>query len=157
MSGVLNATFGNAAELLIGFFAIRAGLNEVVKASLTGSIIGNLLLVLGTAAFAGGTHYKTQTFNRTAAHANASTLLLAVIAMAMPAILVQTSQPIRGEITLEELSLAVAALMILTYLAGLWFALRPHAHLYAAITESYAPQSGIALLSSPRSCFRCSS
>ena len=73
MSGVLNATFGNAAELLIGCFAIRAGLNEVVKASLTGSIIGNLLLVLGTAAFAGGMHYKTQTFNRTAAHANAST------------------------------------------------------------------------------------
>jgi Ca2+:H+ antiporter len=144
LSGVLNATFGNAAELLIGFFAIRAGLNEVVKASLTGSIIGNLLLVLGTAAFAGGTHYKTQTFDRTAAHANASTLLLAVIAMAIPAILVQTSQSMRRDITLEELSLAVAALMILTYLAGLWFALRTHAPFYAANTESYAPEKGIA-------------
>jgi len=143
LSGVLNATFGNAAELLIGFFAIRAGLIEVVKASLTGSIIGNLLLVLGTAAFAGGLRYKTQTFNRTAAHANASTLLLAVIAMALPAILVHTSPPLHRDITHEELSLAVAALMILTYLAGLWFALRTHAHFFASDGESKAPQRGI--------------
>src|SRR5713101_9147063 len=79
--GLLTASFGNATELLIGFFAIRQGLVEVVKASLTGSIIGNLLLVLGTATFAGGWSYKTQRFNLSAAHANASTLLLAVIAM----------------------------------------------------------------------------
>src|SRR6516164_7097100 len=91
LGGLLNATFGNATELMIGVFAIREGLLEVVKASLTGSIVGNLLLVLGTAIFAGGARYKTQRFNRTAALANASTLLLAVIAMNIPAIFFQTA------------------------------------------------------------------
>ena len=82
--GLLTATFGNATELLIGLFALREGLIEVVKASLTGSIVGNLLLVLGAAIFTGGTRYKTQRFNRTAALANASTLLLAVIGRPYP-------------------------------------------------------------------------
>src|SRR5215469_2784514 len=67
IGGLLNATFGNATELLIGLFAIRAGLIEVVKASLTGSIVANLLLVVGTAVVAGGVRYNTQRFNRTAA------------------------------------------------------------------------------------------
>jgi Ca2+:H+ antiporter len=72
IGGLLNATFGNATELLIGTFAIRQGLIEVVKASITGSLIGNLLLVLGTAIFAGGARYKTLTFNRSSAQASAS-------------------------------------------------------------------------------------
>ncbi len=136
LSGLLNASFGNATELLIGFFAIRQGLVEVVKASLTGSIIGNLLLVLGTATFAGGWSYKTQQFNLSAAHANASTLLLAVIAMTIPPIFYQTIPSMLGA-TIESLSLLVSALMIVTYLASLWFAFRTHPHLYSEELEHY--------------------
>src|SRR5581483_3371336 len=81
LGGLLNATFGNATELLIGVFALRAGLVEVVKASITGSIIGNLLLVAGMAMLAGGWRYKKQEFNKTGILAASSTLLLASIAL----------------------------------------------------------------------------
>ncbi len=137
MGGLLNATFGNAAELLIGLFAIREGLIEVVKASLTGSIVGNLLLVLGTAIFAGGARYKTQKFNRTAARANASTLLLAVIAITIPAIFFQTVPSVGRSDRTESLSVLVSVLMITTYLASVWFAVRTHAHLYSQEVEGY--------------------
>jgi len=143
LGGLLNATFGNATELLIGVFAIRQGLGEVVKASLTGAIVGNLLLVLGTAIFAGGARYKTQRFNRTAALANASTLLLAVIAMTIPAIFFQTAPSINRHTTVEALSLLVAVLMITTYLASLWFALRTHPDLYRADTQPYEAEWSI--------------
>jgi Ca2+:H+ antiporter len=135
--GLLNATFGNATELLIGLFALREGLLEVVKASLTGSIVGNLLLVLGTAIFAGGARYKTQRFNRTAARANASTLLLAVIAMTIPAIFFQTAPSMNRNITVESLSILVSVLMITTYLASVWFALRTHPSLYSDEIQQY--------------------
>src|SRR5579872_3507621 len=137
VGGLLNATFGNATELLIGLFAIRAGLIEVVKASLTGSIVGNLLLVLGTAIFAGGARHKTQRFNRTAALANASTLLLAVIAMTIPAIFFQTTPAANRNAAVESLSILVAVLMIITYLASVWFALRTHPYLYSETTQHY--------------------
>jgi Ca2+:H+ antiporter len=137
LGGLLNATFGNATELLIGLFAIREGLIEVVKASLTGAIVGNLLLVLGTAIFAGGARYKTQRFNRTAALANASTLLLAVIAMTIPAILFQTAPSMNRNATIESLSLLVSVLMITIYLASIWFALRTHPHLYGDEIQDY--------------------
>ena len=105
LGGLLNATFGNATELIIGIIAIRSGLLEVVKASITGSIIGNLLLVLGTSMLVGGIRHKSQTFNRTAALASASTLLLAVIALVMPAIFVQTGAS--NPHVIEELSVFV--------------------------------------------------
>src|SRR5437764_9966003 len=85
VGGLLNATFGNAAELIIAVMAIRKGLYPVVKASLTGSIIGNILLVLGAAVLAGGVKHKTQKFNMTAARAQATLLTLAAIGMIMPA------------------------------------------------------------------------
>jgi Ca2+:H+ antiporter len=135
LGGLLNATFGNATELLIGAFALRQGLVEVVKASITGSLIGNLLLVLGTAIFAGGARYKTLTFNRSGAQASSSTLLLAVIAMTMPAIFFQTSPSMQRPVTTESLSLCVSVLMIMSYLASLWFVFRTHAHLYLTETE----------------------
>jgi len=91
LGGFLNATFGNATELIIGVFALQAGLIEVVKASITGSILGNLLLVLGSAIFFGGMKKKKQEFNATAAKASGSTLLLAVVALVIPAIFLQTS------------------------------------------------------------------
>jgi Ca2+:H+ antiporter len=86
LGGFLNATFGNATEIIIGLFALNAGLVEVVKASITGSIISNLLLVLGMAIFLGGLGKEKQTFSATAAKATGSTLLLAVIALVIPAI-----------------------------------------------------------------------
>lgn len=102
--------FSNATELLVEIFAIRQSLIEVVKASLAGSIICNLLLVLGIAIFVGGVQHKTQSFNRSAAHASASTLFLAVIAMAMPAIFFQKAPPILGKVTTQSLTLLVPSL-----------------------------------------------
>lgn len=131
VGGLLSATFGNATELIIAIFAIKAGLLEVVKASLTGSIIGNLLLVLGAAMLAGGFKHKKQVFNRTSVLASASTLLLAVIALVMPAVLTQTVSGLSENI-IEHLSLAVSGLMIMTYVAMLFFNLYTHKHLYAA-------------------------
>jgi len=86
LGGLLNATMGNATELIIGFFALRAGHQEVVKASLSGSIIGNILLVLGTSVWVGGVTRPNQTFDRRAVSANVTMLFIAVIALVMPAI-----------------------------------------------------------------------
>jgi Ca2+:H+ antiporter len=129
LGGLLNATFGNATELIISIFAIQAGLIEVVKASITGSIIGNLLLVLGMAMFVGGMHHKKQEFNRTASMASASTLLLAAAALVMPAIFALTSPSIGNEI-IGELSIFVAIFMLIAYFGSLWFMLYTHKHLY---------------------------
>lgn len=142
LGGLLSATFGNATELIIGIFAIRAGLLEVVKASITGSIIGNLLLVLGMAIFWGGLKFKKQEFNWTAARASSSTLLLAVIALIIPAIFLQTA-PEAGNRVIEELSVAVAILMMLVYVASLFFALKTHKHLYTEGVEDFEPRWSI--------------
>ncbi|MBU6390478.1 calcium/proton exchanger [Patescibacteria group bacterium] len=131
LGGLLNATFGNATELIIGVMALQAGLIEVVKASITGSIISNLLLVLGTAIIFGGWKRRKQMFNATAAKAAASTLLLAVTALVIPAIFVQTSGSASFGL-IEELSAAVAVLMIIAYGANLIFTLHTHKHLYEA-------------------------
>src|SRR3954452_20830636 len=86
IGGLLNVTFGNAPELLIAFFALLKGLQEVVKASLVGSVLGNSLLVLGAAMLVGGVGRERQRFNRTAAHTQAAMLLLAAAALIMPAV-----------------------------------------------------------------------
>ncbi len=137
LGGFLNATFGNATELIIGIFALQAGLIEVVKASITGSILGNLLLVLGTAIFFGGVKRPKQTFNGTAAKASASTLLLAVIALVIPAIFLQTSKISATGGVIEKLSIFVAVIMILSYLASLIFSLVTHKHLYTEDVGKY--------------------
>ena len=128
--GLLNVTFGNATELIISVFALHAGLINVVKASLTGSIIGNLLLVLGTAIFIGGFRHKKQEFNRTAALAAGSTLFLAVTALILPALLA-TAAPGAGNSTVEIMSELTAVGMIVMYGASLFFSLYTHKHLYA--------------------------
>ncbi len=136
VGGLLNATFGNATEIIIGIFALQAGLIEVVKASITGSILGNLLLVLGAAIFLGGLKKEKQIFNATVAKASASTLLLAVVALVMPAIFLQTSDaPSEGLI--EHLSLIISVLMILSYFASLFFSLYTHKHLYSEEVGKY--------------------
>ncbi len=139
IGGLLNVTFGNAPELIIALFALNAGLHEVVKASLIGSVIGNVLLVMGASMFFGGLGRERQYFNRVSAVAQSSMLLLAVAAMAMPAIfeLVEgKGLPMPGAervsygSTVEHLSLAVAIVLILSYGAGLIFSLRTHRDLF---------------------------
>lgn len=128
VGGILNATFGNATELIIGFFALQAGLINVVKASIAGSIIGNLLLVLGAAMLAGGWRREKQRFNRTGALASASTLLLSMIGLIMPAIFVLVVPAQAAVIT--GLSVFVSIILLLLYAAYLFFVLRTHKHLY---------------------------
>jgi Ca2+:H+ antiporter len=139
IGGLLNATFGNAAELIIAFFALRAGLVEVVKASITGSIIGNILFVLGLALLLGGLRREKQQFNRTAAGVNASQLTLAVIGLTIPAVFYFTLggrvPEDRRDFLEFELSLIVAGLLILSYVLGLVFSLRTHKHLYSGEDE----------------------
>jgi Ca2+:H+ antiporter len=140
--GLLNVTFGNATELIISAFALRAGLIEVVKASLAGSIIGNLLLVLGTAIFVGGFHHKKQEFNRTGALAAGSTLFLAVTALILPALLA-TAAPGSGSSAVETMSQLTAICMIVMYGASLLFSLHTHKHLYAEEGRAVEKAEGI--------------
>jgi len=138
LGGLLNATFGNATELIIAIFALRAGLVEVVKASITGSIVGNLLFVLGLSLFLGGLKRDKQEFNRTAASASSAQLTLAVIGLIIPAAFYFTLRtPIteRREFLELELSFVVAGLLILSYVLGLIFSLRTHRHLYSGEDE----------------------
>jgi Ca2+:H+ antiporter len=114
VGGILNATFGNIAELIIGFFALQAGLIEVVKASLTGSIIGNLLLVMGLSALIGGLKNGTQHFSAKVAVSNAALLVLALIGLFVPAIFSYTTHDqTPGSITEE--SVYVAVVLIIGY------------------------------------------
>jgi Ca2+:H+ antiporter len=129
---LLNATFGNAAELIIAVIALSKGLNEIVKASLTGSILGNLLLVAGVAMVAGGWKRERQVFSRNAAEANAGLLTIAVAAMLVPAIFHFAGERMH-DVSLDEhdhrVSLATSVVLLLIYGAGLLFTLRTHAHL----------------------------
>src|SRR5215213_6923945 len=135
IGGLLNVTFGNAPELIIALFALSQGLQEVVKASIVGSILGNILLVLGAAMLAGGIGRDKQTFSRTGASVQTSMLMLAAAALIMPAIfeLVEGQglpQPGAEAInyggTVEHLSLAVAVVLMATYVIGLFFSLKTH-------------------------------
>jgi Ca2+:H+ antiporter len=139
IGGLLNVTFGNAPELIIAFFALEKGLQEVVKASLVGSVIGNSLLVLGASMLVGGWGRERQRFNRTAAHTQAGMLLLAAAALVLPAVfwlIHNGSLPNVSELKhnyasdVEGLSLGVAIILIISYVAGLWFSLRTHRDLF---------------------------
>lgn len=127
--GLLNATFGNATELILAYIALKEGLIEVVKATLTGSIIGNLLLVMGFAVFLGGLRYKEQSFQPLAARLNASTMNLGVVAILLPTALQYTSTGVE-ETVLQNLSVAVALVLIGVYLLSLVFSMGTHAYLY---------------------------
>src|SRR3982751_3527062 len=129
VGGLLNATFGNAAELIIALMALQRGLYPVVKASLTGSIIGNVLLVFGASVLAGGFKYKRQRFNVTGARAQATLLTLAAIALVMPAGFHALAGP-RAEHD-DELSLAIAIVLLMAYAAHLVFSLVTHKQLFA--------------------------
>lgn len=129
LGGLLNATFGNATELIIALVALRGGLIDVVKATLTGSIIGNLLLVMGFAMLLGGLRYKEQVFQSSAAGMNASVMNLAVISILLPTAVEYTSTGI-GEDSIQKLSVAVAVVLIVVYGLSLLFSMKTHAYLY---------------------------
>jgi Ca2+:H+ antiporter len=141
IGGLLNVTFGNAPELIIALFALEAGLQEVVKASIIGSILGNILLVMGAAMLAGGLTggRKVQRFDRTAANVQSLMLMLAAVAMVMPAIFELVDgqglprvddERVVFDDTVEDLSIAVAVVLILTYVSGLIFSLRTHRDIF---------------------------
>jgi Ca2+:H+ antiporter len=139
IGGLLNVTFGNAPELIIAFFALREGLQEVVKASLVGSILGNILLVMGASMLVGGLKRERQRFDATAAQAQSLMLLLASVALMMPAIyeLViggslpsPTERSDRFPADLETMSALVAVVLLASYVAGLVFSLRTHRDLF---------------------------
>jgi len=139
IGGLLNVTFGNAPELIIALFALNKGLQEVVKASIVGSIIGNVLLVLGASMFLGGLGRERQRFNPTAASAQSSMLLLAIVAVVMPAVfeLVDgqglpkpSAELVNYGSKVETLSLITALVLIGAYVGGLIFSLRTHRDLF---------------------------
>jgi Ca2+:H+ antiporter len=154
IGGLLNATFGNATELIIALFAVHRGLFGVVKASITGSILGNMLLVLGLSMLIGGWGRDRQTFNRTAAGSSAAMLILAVTALALPALwdLVVFGRIGPTHPRVQLLSDLAAGVLLATYVASLIFSLRTHHELFSAVGHGAVPQaqyrlsSGVAVL-----------
>jgi Ca2+:H+ antiporter len=140
LGGLLSAAFGNAAELILALSALRAGELEVVKASLTGSIIGNILLVLGAAIVAGGARRERQRFNLTAAGAGNATLYLATAALVLPTLLHHGADP--HPETRIPTSLAISLVLLALYFLSLLFSLRTHAHLYETEAEAARPAHG---------------
>ena len=142
LGGLMNATFGNATELIIAIFALRAGLVNVVKSSITGSIIGNLLLVMGLSMLLGGLKFKEQTFQPTIARLNASSMNLAIIAILLPTAVDFTSAGIEQSI-LQRLSISVAVVLMLVYGLTLLFSMKTHSYLYDV---GIAEESGEAVM-----------
>ncbi len=141
LGGLLNATFGNATELIIALIALNAGLINVVKSSITGSFIGNLMLVMGLSMLLGGIKFKEQDFQPVIARMNASSMNLAVIAILLPTAVDFTSPSIT-EPTLQQLSVAVAIVLILVYGLTLLFSMKTHAYLYDVGTAEEAGHGG---------------
>jgi len=140
VGGLLNATFGNAAELIIALMALRKGLFDVVKASITGSIIGNILLVLGLSVVVGGVKYPRQVFNKTAAMLGSTMLALSAVALLMPAVFhLLVSNRTRE----QDLSLEIAVVLIITYVLSLVFTLRTHSHLYTGGVDEKEEEEAI--------------
>jgi Ca2+:H+ antiporter len=129
IGGLLNAVFGNATELIIGLVALKAGLIDIVKASITGTIISNLLLAMGLSMFFGGLRYKEQDFKPIVARVNGSSMTLAAIAILLPTLAFYTSGRVETP-AIEELSITVAIVLIFVYFMTLIFSLKTHSYLY---------------------------
>ena len=141
IGGFLNATFCNATELIISFFALKSGLFEVVKSSIAGSIIGNILLVLGASMFIGGLKHKTQNFNINVVETTSSMLLFSLIGLCVPAFFTHTINPNLLNTRYEGLSLVVAIVMFILYILSLIFSFFTHKDLYATTTEEEGHES----------------
>jgi Ca2+:H+ antiporter len=132
IGGLLNATFGNAAELIIAIVALQAGLVELVKASITGSILGNLLLILGLALLAGGIGRSELRFNRTSAGMSAGMLALSVVSLVLPALFHALHPEQAARLSELRMSEAVAFILLLTYALSLLFTLKTHKPLFSS-------------------------
>jgi Ca2+:H+ antiporter len=135
LGGLLNATFGNAAELIISIVALQAGLVGLVKASITGSILGNLLLILGLSLLAGGIGRSELRFNRTNAGMSAGMLALAVVALVLPALFHALHPEAAARLTELRMSEAVALILLITYGLSLLFTLKTHRRLFWSETH----------------------
>jgi Ca2+:H+ antiporter len=129
VGALLNAVFGNATELIIGLVALKAGLVDIVKASITGTIISNLLLAMGLSMLLGGFRYKEQEFKPIVARVNGSSMTLAVLAILLPTMAYNSSGKAEA-LSVEKLSLVVAGVLIIVYLLTLVFSLKTHSYLY---------------------------
>jgi Ca2+:H+ antiporter len=129
VGGLVNAVFGNATELIIAVVALRAGLVDIVEASITGSILGALLLLLGLGMLAGGLRYKEQTFKPIMAKVNGSSMTLAVISVALPTMVIATSNIVDAS-AIRNLSMIVSTILIIVYGLTLLFSLKTHSYLY---------------------------
>lgn len=133
IGGLLNATFGNAVELIISIFALKEGLIGVVLASLTGSVLGNLLLVAGLSFFIGGLRYKRQSFNVYDARHNSGLLMFGVIvAFVIPEIFSKTM----SDSDTLTFSVGISIILIVLYLAALFFKLVTHRGVYQSTNEN---------------------
>jgi Ca2+:H+ antiporter len=129
IGALLNAVFGNATELIIALVALKAGLVDIVKASITGTIISNLLLVMGLSMLLGGLRYKEQEFKPVVARVNGSSMTLAVIAIILPTTVIYTSSGV-DQVAIRNLSSTVAVVLIVVYALTLLFSLKTHSYLY---------------------------
>lgn len=145
IGALLNAVFGNATELIIALVALKAGLVDIVKASITGTIISNLLLAMGLSMLLGGLRYKEQKFKPIVARVNGSSMTLAVIAIILPTMVISTSNGVEQE-AIRNLSLTVAVVLIVVYGLTLLFSLKTHSYLYdvgLAGLEEATPQASV--------------
>lgn len=129
IGGLLNAVFGNATELIIALVALRAGLVDIVKASITGTLIANLLLVLGLSMLLGGIRFKEQSFAPVVARVNSSSMTVAIAAILLPAMVIYTSKEVPDS-AISQMSIIAAIIMIIVYVLTLLFSLKTHSYLY---------------------------
>jgi Ca2+:H+ antiporter len=132
-AALFNATFGNFAELVIALFAVRAGLDDVVRASLSGSILGNLLFVAGLSALVGGWNRETQKFNGLNAESQAGQMILAVAAMLVPALFFRVVTEAHQPQLMHPVSVGTSVVLIICYVLGLWFSFKTHKHRMNAV------------------------
>jgi Ca2+:H+ antiporter len=136
---LFNATFGNLAELIIAIFAIRAGLPDVVRASFSGSIVGNLLFVGGLSMVAGGWKRETVKFNALAAESQAGQLILALSAALVPAVFFRTAIRAHHPELIHRVSIGTSIILVISYILGLYFAFKTHRDVLGAVTEAPPP------------------
>jgi Ca2+:H+ antiporter len=139
VGSLLNVTFGNAAEIIIGIIAISAGLIDLVKASIIGAILGNIMLIFGLSMIVGGIRHKEQLFNRENAGLQSSMIFLSIIGLAIPTLLaINTFQPesVNGEIQIQLLSDSLAIILLCVYIAGIIFTFVTHKYLFTSAVHS---------------------
>ncbi len=139
VGSLLNVTFGNAAEIIIGIIAINAGLIDLVKASIIGAILGNIMLIFGLSIIVGGISHKEQSFNRENAGLQSSMIFLSIIGLAIPTLLAITvfqSDSVNGEIKIQLLSDSLAIILLCVYIAGIIFTFVTHKYLFSSTVHS---------------------